>query len=84
MSKNVDLIKEYKDSEKNELEKREKSINEGEKLDQIIKKRMEKGEIGLSNGFDNHVAIVMFAIATLFTFLALYFIFGVAPDHYQI
>ena len=84
MSINEDLIKEYKDSEVKELKKREKSINEGEKLDQIIRKRMEKGEIGISNGFDNQVAIVMFAVATLFTLLALYFIFGVKPDHYQI
>jgi len=83
MSDHESLIKEYKELEKEDLKKRSKSIEEGEALDKKIKNRMEEGEIGVSHGADNHVAIIMFGTATIFTLLVLYFVFGVSPDHYS-
>jgi len=76
------LEKDYRAIEKEDQERRGKSINDGEELDKEIQKRMQNGEIGISKGIDNHVGIIMFLTATIVTLLALYFIFGVIPDHY--
>ena len=76
------LEKEYREIEKADQELRIKSINEGEELDKNIHKRMQNGEIGVSHGIDNHIGMIMFITATVVTLIALYFIFGVIPDHY--
>lgn len=76
------LEKEYREIEKKDQEQRTKSINEGKELDKKIHERMQNGEIGVSHGTDNHIGIIMFTTATIITLIALYFIFGVIPDHY--
>ena len=81
MTDQEDLIKEYKELEEEDLKKRSKSIDEGEALDKIIENRIEAGEIGVSYGIDNYVGIIMFATATIFTLLILYFVFGMSPEH---
>lgn len=82
MSNQEDLIEEYKAFEKEDLMKRSKSIKDGEALDKVIKNRMNEGKIGISLGTDNHVAVIMLGVATFFTLLVLYFVFGMSPDHY--
>ena len=83
MANKEELMEEYKAFEKEDIKKRSKSIKEGEALDKIIQKRMNAGEIGISRGADNHVAIIMLGVATFFTLLVLYFVFGLSPDHYS-
>lgn len=80
MTSQEELVKEYKTIENEDISKRSKSIEEGENLDKIIQKRMKEGEIGVSHGVDNYVAVIMVGVAMIFTFFALYFIFGVSPD----
>jgi len=82
MTNQEDLIEEYKAFEKEDLIKRSKSIKDGEELDKMIKNRMKEGKIGISFGADNHVAVIMLGVATLFTLLVLYFVFGMSPDRY--
>ena len=76
------LEEEYIKIEKEDQEQRRGSINDGEELDKDIQKRMGNGEIGVSQGIDNHIGIIMFITATIVTLLALYFIFGVFPDRH--
>ena len=83
MSFQEDELQDYKNDLKKDLELRERSINDGEELDKNIHKRMKAGEIGLSRGVDNHIGLIMFLTALIFTFLALYFIFGVIPDRIE-
>lgn len=83
MSIQENLEKEYRAIEKEDQKQREKSINDGEELDKDIHNRMHNGEIGVSRGIDNHIGIIMFFTATIVTLIALYFIFGVIPDHYK-
>ena len=78
-----DLEKDYIQAQIEDQEKREKSIKDGEELDKKIHKRMNAHEIGVSLGTDNHIGIIMFITATIFTALALYFIFGVVPDRLE-
>jgi len=44
---------------------------------------MDRGEIGISHGSDNVVALLMFMLATVVTLLALFFVFQINPAHYQ-
>tara|TARA_B100000700_G_scaffold231564_1_gene256282 strand:+ start:43 stop:297 length:255 start_codon:yes stop_codon:yes gene_type:complete len=83
MSFQEDELQDYKNDLKKDLELRESSIKDGEELDKNIHKRMKAGEIGLSRGIDNHIGLIMFLTAVIFTFLALYFIFGVIPDRIE-
>ena len=78
-----DELQDYKNDLKKDLELRESSIKDGEELDKNIHKRMKAGEIGLSHGVDNHIGLIMFLTAVIFTFIALYFVFGVIPDRIE-
>tara|TARA_Y100001970_G_C14147059_1_gene810487 strand:- start:306 stop:560 length:255 start_codon:yes stop_codon:yes gene_type:complete len=83
MSREEKLEKEYSIAEKDDKISRLKSIKDGEELDKNIQKRMKAGEIGVSNGIDNHIGMIMFITATIFTIFALYFVFGVIPDRLE-
>ena len=80
MSSQEKLITEFNDSVENDLNKRKKSIEEGEALDKEIIRRLDAEEIGVTLGADNYVGVLMLGLATVFTLFALYLIFGVSPD----
>ena len=80
MSSQEELVIEYKASVEEDLNKRERSIKDGEALDKEISRRMDAEEIGVTLGTDNHVGFLMLGFATVFTLFALYMIFGVSPD----
>ena len=82
MSSQDDLVSEIKENIDQDLKKRLKSIEDGEELDKSINQRMDTSEIGVSYGTDNHVSVIMFALATVVTLFCLYMIFGVSPNHY--
>ena len=72
MSSQEEFVSEYKTSAKEELRKRQQSIDEGEALDKEIHLRMAAGEIGVSHGTDNHIGVIMLSLAAVFTlFLSL-------------
>ena len=41
---------------------------------------MDAEEIGVTLGTDHNVGVLMLGLATVFTLIALYMIFGVSPD----
>ena len=82
MSNQEELVNEIKANIDQDLKKRQKSIEDGEALDKVIRQQMDAGEIGISNGTDNHVSIIMLGLATVVTLFALYIVFGVSPDYY--
>ena len=82
MSNQEELVNEIKANIDQDLKKRQKSIEDGEALDKVIRQQMDAGEIGISNGTDNHVSIIMLGLATVVTLFALYIIFGVSPEYY--
>jgi hypothetical protein len=80
MSSHEEMVSEYNASVEEDLNKRKRSIEDGEVLDKEINRRMDAEEIGLSLGTDNHVGVLMLGLATVFTLFALYMIFDVSPD----
>ena len=82
MSNQEELVSELKASVDQDLKNRQKSIEDGEALDKIIRQRMDAGEIGISHGTDKHISIIMLGLATVVTIFAFYMIFGVSPDYY--
>ena len=77
-----ELVSELKANIDQDLNKRQKSIEDGEALDKVIHQQMDAGEIGISHGTDNHISVIMLSLATVVTLFALYMIFGVSPDYY--
>ena len=80
MSSQEELVSEFNASVEDDLNKRKKSIEEGEALDKEISRRMDEEEIGVTLGTDHHVGFLMLGLATVFTIFALFMIFGVSPD----
>ena len=80
MSSQEELVSEFKASVEEDLNKRKRSIEEGEALDKEISRRMDAEEIGVTLGTDHNVGVLMLGLATVFTLIALYMIFGVSPD----
>ena len=80
MSSQEELVSEFNASVKEDLNKRKRSIEEGEALDKEINRRMDAEEIGVTLGTDHLVGVLMLGLATVFTLFALYMIFGVSPD----
>ena len=78
-----ELVKEFEATVKEDIKKRQKSIEEGETLDKVILQRMDAGEIGIPLGADLHVGVIMAGLAIIVTLFALYMIFGVSPWHYS-
>ena len=80
MSSQEELVSEFNASVEDDLNKRKRSIEEGEALDKEIIRRLDSEEIGVTLGTDHHVGVLMLGLATVFTLIALYLIFGVSPD----
>ena len=80
MNSQEELISEFNVSVEEDLNKRKRSIEEGEALDKEIIRRLDSEEIGVTLGTDHHVGVLMLGLATIFTLIALYLIFGVSPD----
>ena len=80
MSSQEKLVSEFNASVEEDLNKRKRSIEDGEALDKEISRRMDAEEIGVALGTDHHVGVLMLGLATVFTLFALYMIFGVSPD----
>jgi|GEM_PF-102460 len=80
MSSQEELVSEFNASVEEDLKKRKRSIEEGEALDIEINRRMDAEEIGVTLGTDHNVGVLMLGLATVFTLIALYMIFGVSPD----
>jgi len=80
MNSQDELVSEFNASVEADLNKRKRSIEEGEALDKEISRRMDAKEIGLTLGTDHHVGVLMLGLATVVTLFALYMIFGVSPD----
>ena len=80
MSSQEDLVSEFNASVEEDLNKRKRSIEEGEVLDSEISRRMDAEEIGVTLGTDHNVGVLMLGLATVITLIALYMIFGVSPD----
>ena len=80
MSSQEDLVSEFNASVEEDLNKRKRSIEEGEALDKEISRRMDAEEIGVTLGTDHNVGVLMLGLATVVTLIALYMIFGVSPD----
>ena len=80
MSSQEELVSEFNASVEEDLKKRKRSIEEGEALDKEISRRMDAEEIGVTLGTDHNVGVLMLGLATVFTLIALYMIFGVSPD----
>ena len=74
-----ELVKEFEATVKEDIKKRQKSIEEGETLDKAIHMRMDAEEIGVPLGTDIHVGVIMAGLAIIVTLFALYMIFGVSP-----
>ena len=74
------IVSEFNASVEEDLNKRKRSIDEGEALDKEIIRRLDAEEIGVTLGTDHHVGVLMLGLATVFTLIALYLIFGVSPD----
>ena len=80
MSSQEELVSEFNASVEEDLNKRKRSIEDGELLDKEISRRMDAEEIGVTLGTDHHVGVLMLGLATVVTLFALYMIFGVSPD----
>ena len=80
MSSQAELVSEFNASVEEDLDKRKRSIEDGEALDKEISRRMDAKEIGVTLGTDHHVGVLMLGLATVFTLFALYMIFGVSPE----
>jgi len=80
MSSQEELVSEFNTSVEEDLNKRKRSIEEGEALDKEISRRMDAEEIGVTLGTDHNVGVLMLGLATVITLIALYMIFGVSPD----
>ena len=80
MSSQENLVSEFNALVEDDLNKRKRSIEEGEALDKEILSRLDAEEIGVTHGTDHHVGFLMLGLATIFTLIGLYFIFGVSPD----
>ena len=80
MSSQEELVSEFNASVEEDLNRRKRSIEDGEALDKEISRRMDAEEIGVTLGTDHHVGFLMLGLATVFTLFALYMIFGVSPD----
>ena len=80
MSSQEELVSEFNVSVEEDLNKRKRSIEDGEALDKEISRRMDAEEIGVTLGTDHNVGVLMLGLATVFTLIALYMIFGVSPD----
>ena len=80
MSSQEELVSEFNASVEEDLNKRKRSIEDGEVLDKGISRRMDAKEIGITLGTAHHVGILMLGLATVITLFALYMIFGVSPD----
>ena len=80
MSSQEEMVSEFNSSVEEDLNKRKKSIEEGEALDKEISRRMDTEEIGVTLGTDHYVGVLMLGLATVITLFALYMIFGVSPD----
>ena len=80
MSSQENLVSEFNTLVKDDLNKRKRSIEEGEALDKEILRRLDAEEIGVTHGTDHHVGFLMLGLATIFTLIGLYFIFGVSPE----
>ena len=80
MSSQQEQVSEFNASVEEDLNKRKKSIEDGEALDKELIRLMDAEEIGVTLGTDHHVGVLMLGLATVFTLFALYMIFGVSPD----
>ena len=80
MSSQEELVSEFNASVEEDLNKRKKSIEDGEALDKEIIRRLDSEEVGVTLGTDHHVGVLMLGLATVFTLIALYLIFGMSPD----
>ena len=80
MSSQENLVSEFNALVEDDLNKRKRSIEEGEALDKEILRRLDAEEIGVTHGTDHHVGFLMLGLATIFTLIGLYFIFGVSPE----
>ena len=80
MSSQEELVSEFNASVEEDLNKRKRSIEDGEVLDKEISRRMDAEEIGVTLGTVHHVGFLMLGLATFITLFALYMIFGVSPD----
>ena len=80
MNSQEELVSEYNASVEEDLNKRKRSIEDGEALDREISRRMDAEEIGVTFGADHYVGVLMLGLATVITLFALYMIFGVSPD----
>ena len=76
-------VTEFEATVKEDIKKRQMSIDKGETLDKEIYQRMDAGEIGISLGTDLHVGVIMAGLAIIVTLFALYMIFGVSPGNYS-
>ena len=82
MTNQENLIQEVQDEIAADMSERQSVIDEAQVKDQEIQARMARGEIGISRGTDNVVALLMFILATVVTLLAMYFVFEINPAHY--
>ena len=80
MSSQEELVSEFNASVEDDLNKRKRSIEEGEAMDKEIRRRMDAEEIGVTLGADNYVGVLMLGLATVVTLFALFMIFGVSPE----
>ena len=80
MSSQQEQVSEFNASVEEDLNKRKRSIEDGEVLDKEISRRMDAEEIGVTLGTDYYVGVLMLGLATVITLFALYMIFGVSPD----
>ena len=80
MSSQEELVSEFNALVEDDFNKRKKSIEDGEALDKEIIRRLDSEEIGVTLGTDHHVGFLMLGLATIFTLIALFFIFGMSPD----
>ena len=83
MTNQETLIQEIQDEIAADMSERQSVIESAKAKDKEIQARMDRGEIGISHGSDNVVALLMFLLATVVTLLALFFVFQINPAHYQ-
>ena len=83
MTNQETLIQEIQDEIAADMSERKSVIESAQAKDKEIQARMDRGEIGISHGSDNIVALLMFMLATVVTLLALFFVFQINPAHYQ-
>ena len=83
MTNQETLIQEIQDEIAADMSERQSVIESAQAKDREIQALMDRGEIGISHGSDNIVALLMFMLATVVTLLALFFVFQINPAHYQ-